>query len=60
MTPEALFVKVSALEGMAHENRKAGQALLALAEKQEAEAFDLRHGEGEAQRITNNMEAWRE
>lgn len=31
MTPEALFVKVSALEGMAHENRKAGQALLALA-----------------------------
>jgi hypothetical protein len=53
------FVKVSALEGMAHENRKAGQALLALAEKQEAEAYDLRHGEGEAQRIKENMEVWK-
>ena len=59
MTPEALFVKVSALEGMAHENRRAGQALLALAEKQEAQAFDLRHGEGEAQRIKTNQEAWK-
>lgn len=59
MTPEALFVKVSALEGMAHENRKAGQALLALAERQEAEAYDLRYGEGEAQRIKTNEETWK-
>lgn len=59
MTPEALFVKVSALEGMAHENRKAGQALLALAEKQEAQAYDLKYGEGEAQRIKENMEVWK-
>lgn len=59
MTPEALFVKVSALEGMAHENRKAGQALLALAEQQEAQAYDLKYGEGEAQRIKENMEVWK-
>ena len=57
MTPSQ-ETQIHIYEGMAHENRKAGQALLALAEKQEAQAFDLRHGEGEAQRITNNVKEW--
>lgn len=58
MNAEALFVKVSALEGMAHENRKHAEALLKLAARQEAEAYDLRHGDGESERIKTNMEAW--
>lgn len=57
MTPSQ-ETKVLILEGMAHDNRKAGQAYLALAIKQEDQAYDLEHGEGEAARIRRNMEVW--
>lgn len=60
MTPEAQFVKVNALEGMAEHNRKHADALIKLAGQQEDQAFDLVHGDGEAERIKRNMEAWDE
>lgn len=60
MTPEAQFVKVNALEGMAEHNRKHAASLIALADRQEDQAFDLQHGEGEAARIKANIEAWNE
>ena len=59
MTPSQ-ETKVLIVEGMAHESRKADKALLALAVRQEAEAFDLRHGEGEFERIERNRKAWNE